>query len=76
MIVIGYARVSTTDQDLSIQKAALRCRLRHHPRGEAQQHDYAWQVRASYHSGDVLIVTRIGRLARSINDPPGRRSRP
>jgi DNA invertase Pin-like site-specific DNA recombinase len=70
MTVIGYARVSTTDQDLSIQKAALRCRLRHHPRGEAQQDDYARQVRASYHSGDVLIVTPIGRSSRRLAREP------
>ena len=39
MTTIGYARVSTTDQDLSIQEAALtRGWLRGDPRGEAQRH--------------------------------------
>ena len=73
MTVIGYARVSTTDQDLSIQQAALEGRrLRRDPRREAEaaprtqgraelQHD----ARFSSREGDVLMVTRIDRLARA-----------
>jgi DNA invertase Pin-like site-specific DNA recombinase len=71
MTVIGYARVSATDQDLSIQEAALRARrLRRDPRWEAER-----QARAELRTvldfigkGDVLLVTRVDRLARSISD--------
>ena len=74
MTVIGYARVSTTDQDLSIQEAALEgSRLRGDPRREAQRHHDARPRGAAdgprfLRAGDVLMVTRIDRLARSIGD--------
>ena len=40
MTVIGYARVSTTDQNLEVQESRLaRGRLRPDPLGEAHRHD-------------------------------------
>lgn len=74
MTTIGYARVSTTDQDLSIQVDALK----------AAGCDVIRQEKASGTStkgrpelqtvldfvrkGDALVITRIDRLARSIAD--------
>ena len=74
MTIIGYARVSTTDQNLDIQEAALRsagCDLiRSEKRsgtttaGRMELHTVLDFLR----KGDVLMVTRIDRLARSIGD--------
>jgi DNA invertase Pin-like site-specific DNA recombinase len=74
MTVIGYARVSTTDQDLSIQEAALKaagCQvIRAEKRGgtTTEGREALRTVLEFLHAGDVLIVTRIDRLARSIGD--------
>ena len=74
MTVIGYARVSTTDQDLSIQEAALRSAGCDVIRAEKQS-GASTQGRAELRTvldfigkGDVLMVTRVDRLARSIGD--------
>src|SRR6202795_3886105 len=74
MTVIGYARVSTTDQDLSIQEAALRAVGCDVIRAEKQS-GTSPQGRAELRTvldfigkGDVLLVTRVDRLARSIGD--------
>src|SRR5260370_42710994 len=74
MTVIGYARVSNTDQDLSIQEAALRAVGCDVIRAEKQS-GTSTQGRAELRTvldfigkGDVLLVTRIDRLARSIGD--------
>jgi DNA invertase Pin-like site-specific DNA recombinase len=74
LIVIGYARVSTTDQDLSIQEAALRAAgceaIRAEKRSGATTQGRAGLriVLDFLRPGDVLMVTRIDRLARSIGD--------
>jgi DNA invertase Pin-like site-specific DNA recombinase len=74
MTVIGYARVSTTDQDLSIQEAALKaagCQvIRAEKRSGAttEGREALRTVLEFLHAGDVLMVTRIDRLARSIGD--------
>jgi DNA invertase Pin-like site-specific DNA recombinase len=74
MRVIGYARVSTVDQDLSIQKAALRaagCNVIRAERRSGTTMAGRKQLRTALeflHNGDVLMVTRIDRLARSIGD--------
>ena len=70
----GYARVSSRDQDLSIQEAALKaagCELIRAEKmsgtkreGRAELDLLLQFVRA----GDELVVTRIDRLARSIGD--------
>jgi DNA invertase Pin-like site-specific DNA recombinase len=74
MTVIGYARVSTTDQDLSIQDAALRAAGCEVIRAEKRSgtttsgRDELRTVLEFLRKGDVLMVTRIDRLARSIGD--------
>src|SRR6476660_5290942 len=74
MAIIGYARVSTTDQDLSIQEAALKAAgcevIRAQKRsGTTTEGREALQTVLDFlHAGDVLMVTRIDRLARSIGE--------
>jgi len=74
MTVIGYARVSTTDQDLSIQKAALKGAGCEVIRAETRSgtttagREELRTVLDFLRKGDVLMVTRIDRLARSIGD--------
>jgi DNA invertase Pin-like site-specific DNA recombinase len=74
MTVIGYARVSTTDQDVSIQEAVLLSAGCDVIRAEKQS-GTSTQGRAELRTvldfigkGDVLMVTRVDRLARSIGD--------
>ena len=74
MTTIGYARVSTTDQNLDIQEAALRTAgcdmIRSEKRSgtsTAGRTELA-TVLDFLRKGDVLMVTRIDRLARSIGD--------
>lgn len=74
MASYGYARVSTTEQDLAIQQEALRragCTVIRsekvsgsslHGRTELQT------LLAFLRPGDTLTVTRIDRLARSLRD--------
>src|SRR5215472_3915781 len=74
MTIIGYARVSTTDQDLSIQKAALKGAGCEVIRAETRSgtttagREELRTVLDFLRKGDVLMVTRIDRLARSIGD--------
>ena len=74
MTTIGYARVSTTDQDLSLQETALRnagCEvIRSEKRSGTTTEGRAelQTVLEFLRKDDVLMVTRIDRLARSIGD--------
>jgi DNA invertase Pin-like site-specific DNA recombinase len=74
MTIIGYARVSTTDQDLSIQEAALKAagceviRAEKRSGTTTEGREALRTVLEFLHTGDVLMVTRIDRLARSIGD--------
>src|SRR3974390_2999810 len=74
MTAIGYARVSTTDQDLSIQEAALKgagCDMIRTEKRSGTTTAGREQLRTVLdflRKGDVLMVTRIDRLARSIGD--------
>ena len=74
MTIIGYARVSTTDQDLSIQEAALKAagcdvvRAEKRSGTSTQGREELRIVLDFLRKGDVLMVTRIDRLARSIGD--------
>lgn len=72
--IIGYARVSTTDQDCALQVQALEaagCKpvLREKRSGTTtegrEQLELALQL---LQEGDTLMVTRIDRLARSVVD--------
>src|SRR5260370_1271536 len=74
MTVIGYARVSTSDQSLEIQEAALKAAGCGVIRAEKRS-GTTTSGRAELQTvldflgvGDVLMVTRIDRLARSIGD--------
>src|SRR6266702_4812292 len=74
MTAIGYARVSTTDQDLSIQEAALKaagCEVIRAEKRSGTTTEGREELRTVLdflRRGDVLVVTRIDRLARSIGD--------
>lgn len=74
MPVIGYARVSTTDQNVELQETALRaagCEIIRSERRSGTTtagRDELRTVLDFLRKGDVLMVTRIDRLARSIGD--------
>jgi DNA invertase Pin-like site-specific DNA recombinase len=74
MTTIGYARVSTTDQDLTIQIEALKavdCDVIRQEKASGTTTEGRAELRTVLdflRKGDVLVVTRIDRLARSIGD--------
>jgi len=74
MTVIGYARVSTTDQNLDVQVSALRAAGCDTIRSEKRSgtttagREELRIVLDFLRKDDVLMVTRIDRLARSIGD--------
>lgn len=74
MAKIGYARVSTTDQDTAIQVAALKaagCEVVREEKASGTSTTGRAEletVLSFLRRGDVLVVTRIDRLARSIAD--------
>ncbi|RCS21439.1 recombinase family protein [Phyllobacterium salinisoli] len=74
MPIYGYARVSSIDQDLAIQEAALRaagCQVIRSEKKSGTRRDGRTELATLLdflHEGDILMVTRIDRLARSIGD--------
>ena len=74
MALVGYARVSTTDQDYSIQVDALKnagCTkiFAEKKSGTSKEDRKAFFECMEYiREGDTLVVTRIDRLTRSIRD--------
>lgn len=74
MALYGYARVSTTDQDLTIQTEALKSAGCSVIRAEKVSgtstlgRDELRLLLDFIRDGDTLVVTRIDRLARSIGD--------
>ena len=70
----GYARVSTTDQGLSVQEAALRaagCEVIRTEKRSGTSREGRMELANLLdflHAGDALVVTRVDRLARSIGD--------
>src|ERR1700755_1253719 len=74
MTTIGYARVSTTDQNLAVQEASLRaagCDLIRSEKRTGTTTTGREELRTVLdflRAGDILMVTRIDRLARSIGD--------
>ncbi|GJE46590.1 recombinase family protein [Methylobacterium soli] len=74
MPVFGYARVSSTDQDLSIQEAVLRTAGCEMIRAEKKSgttttgRTELQNLMDFARKGDTIVVTRIDRLARSIAD--------
>ena len=73
-MTIGYARVSSTDQDLAIQEEALRaagCTIIRSEKGSGTKmegRDQLQTILDFIHTGDVLTVTKLDRLARSVGD--------
>jgi len=74
MSIIGYARVSTTDQDLKIQLNALKlanCKKIFSEKISGDKKKGRTKLAACLdylREGDTLIVTRIDRLSRSLRD--------
>ena len=72
--IIGYARVSTEDQDCAIQEEALRAAGASIIRSERKSgttttgRSELATVLDFVREGDILLVTRIDRLARSLID--------
>ena len=74
MTTVGYARVSSIDQDLSLQLEALKaagCKKvwSEKASGTARAGRKELEVLLDYvREGDTLVITRIDRLARSVLD--------
>ena len=73
MPLFGYARVSTRDQDLAAQDAELRAAgcakvFKEKASGARSDRPELAKVISRLESGDVLVVTRLDRLARSTRD--------
>ena len=74
MAIYGYARVSTTDQDLTVQQDALEkagCEIIRAEKVSGtsiQGRDELNTLVEFLRDGDELVVTRVDRLARSVLD--------
>jgi DNA invertase Pin-like site-specific DNA recombinase len=74
MPLYGYARVSTLDQDLTLQENALRtagCAIVRAEKKSGARRDGRSELQVLLdfvQPGDTLVVTRIDRLARSLKD--------
>jgi len=74
MAIYGYARVSTTDQSLTIQEEALKAAGCEIIRSEkvsgtsTQGREELLNLLDFLRDGDELVITRIDRLARSVKD--------
>jgi DNA invertase Pin-like site-specific DNA recombinase len=73
-MIYGYARVSTSDQDLSIQRDALTkagCEMIREEKKSGTKIEGRRELEILLEfmrEGDVIVVTRIDRLARSVLD--------
>jgi DNA invertase Pin-like site-specific DNA recombinase len=73
---VGYARVSTRDQDLTVQREALaalgvpeaRVYVDHGLTGTNRDRPGLREALAAVREGDTLVVTKLDRLARSLPD--------
>ena len=74
MPLYGYARVSTIDRDLALQRAALKaagCDVIRAEKASGVRRDGRTELQVLLiflRRGDTLVVTRIDRLARSLKD--------
>jgi DNA invertase Pin-like site-specific DNA recombinase len=74
MAIYGYARVSTDDQDLTVQREALKaagCEITREEKvsgGSREGRQELETLLAFLRPGDTLIVTKLDRLARSTLD--------
>ncbi len=75
-LLIGYARVSTDEQDLTAQRDALaalgvsddRTYVDHGLTGTNRERPGLREALAACRAGDTLVVTKLDRLARSLPD--------
>lgn len=75
-LLIGYARVSTDEQDLTAQRDALqslgvgptRIYVDHGLTGTNRERPGLREAMAACRDGDTLVVTKLDRLARSLPD--------
>ncbi len=75
-LLIGYARVSTEEQDLTVQRDALgalgvaveRVYVDHGLTGRNRERPGLREALAACREGDTLVVTKLDRLARSVPD--------
>jgi len=75
-LLIGYARVSTDEQDLTAQRDALealgvgtsRIYVDHGLTGTNRERPGLREAMAACRDGDTLVVTKLDRLARSLQD--------
>jgi DNA invertase Pin-like site-specific DNA recombinase len=75
-LIIGYARVSTDEQDLTAQRDALtamgvaqeRIYVDHGLTGTNRARPGLREAMAACRAGDVLVVSKLDRLARSLPD--------
>lgn len=70
---IGYARISTDDQNLDLQRDALHkaeCDLVYEERGSGKNADRPELIQClkALRAGDTLVVWRLDRLGRSLSD--------
>lgn len=75
-LLVGYARVSTHDHDLSAQRDALsalgvsaeRTYVDHGLTGTNRERPGLREALAACRGGDTLVITKLDRLARSLPD--------
>src|SRR4051794_31732299 len=75
-LMVGYARVSTEGQDLTVQRQALaglgvepdRIYVDHGLTGPNRERPGLREAMAVCRAGDTLVVTKLDRLARSVPD--------
>jgi len=72
-MLIGYARVSTDDQDLALQRTALKgsgCKRIYEEKisGAKRSRPELTRMFDQLRAGDVVVVSRLDRLARSTRD--------
>jgi DNA invertase Pin-like site-specific DNA recombinase len=76
LMLIGYARVSTSGQDLAAQRDGLHAlgvadqdiHVDHGMSGTTRERPGLRSALASVRAGDTLVVTKLDRLARSLRD--------
>ena len=72
-MLVGYARVSTDDQDLTLQRTALKqagCKRIYEEKvsGATRDRPALTRMLDQLREGDVVVVARLDRLARSTRD--------